>query len=1255
MATTIQILTTNYSGQTATITFSPCSGGTINLGSHVIPYNYVSDNYLGDYSLYFTNFNQTCTFTIPCSTPTPTATGNPTPTPTIVVTATPVPTSTTTPTPTGTNAPTPTSTTTPTPTGTNAPTPTNTNTPTPTNTNTPTPTNTATPTPTGTNVPTPTIDATPYFVVIRQSCYGYDLYNIEEDQNPNSPSYGQQNQGSLVEANSVGCGYNGGGGNGSPNFVVVTQSCYGYDYYNVEEDIQPDSPSFGQQRQGSLIELNSATCGFMEPTPTPTATPTFTSFNGKMFTGQTSFNCACEDIGTDDVFYINGGNLNAPYTYLYFDEQLTQTVPNGNLYKLISTDGFDTTVIVTVDETGAVTFVYDCTTFINDFNGIAYPSSGITSYYDLCQEVGTNEVFHVDLGGTLTVGNYLYSSLSCTPASPDYTYKLISTDGLNTTYIVTILNSLGGISSITDCSLVETTTPTPTPESTSTPTPTPTNNPNSPTTFNVYVSETDPQIACNGGDTPMGTFHQFTIVGNTNDLCTSTGFTNCFFIPTYDFYTFYISDGTNSRLLQRIGGVSGTTATTVGSCELCGQTPTSTPVPTATPTPAPTETQVLFADTVYWGANAYDACNNPGGTIGVGGNGTTFCNSTIFTSSSFYSFPTGNYVLAYNGNTVNIHVTNGNQNASMYGGGCQVCEIAPTATPTPTSTNVPPTPTPTPTSTPIPPTATPTSTPIPPTATPTSTPIPPTPTSQPTLNVKFFTTIPSGYLDCSGGTAISISIDGTTFCNSSNYISTYFTTLTAGTYWLSYGGNYAEIFYNGNGNNFVSRSRPCQVCNNTPPPTATPTPTPTSTPIPPTATPTSTPIPPTHTPTSTPVPPTATPTSTPLPTYYVVRMCGTGTEYTVTGNITPSINGVYKIYDPSCYGGFDGNTCWEIVRTQSGGNLDCSSVTFGSNYGSCSACIPPTPTPTATPDQTPYWVNITTQCYGCDVYNIEQDQNSNSGTYNTTRQGSLIGSNSAGCGGCCGQSTDQNWVNISTECDGCDYYHVQEQQNECAIGFGTFRRGSLIESNSTSCYGCCGQSTDQNWVNISTECDGCNYYNVQQQQNGCAPGWGDIRRGSLIESNSTACGGCCGQDTTPNWQNNGTYDCIGYDKYYQQNDYNTCSETYGQSRTGDLWEANSSDCGYPIPTPTPTSAPSGYYYNVQQLEPHCSGNVGSCGGPIGGNLIGYSTVELVVGDFYNNSGDVYVITGTTTPQTYNIDITSWAGSNYTNCGDAVGC
>jgi hypothetical protein len=83
--------------------------------------------------------------------------------------------------------------------------------------------------------------------------------------------------------------------------------------------------------------------------------------------------------------------------------------------------------------------------------------------------------------------------------------------------------------------------------------------------------------------------------------------------------------------------------------------------------------------------------------------------------------------------------------------------------------------------------------------------------------------------------------------------------------------------------------------------------------------------------------------------------------------------------------------------------------------------------------------------------------------------------------------------------------------------------------------------------------------------------------------------------------------------------------------------------------------PSGYYYNVQQLSFSCGGGIGTCTGPIGSNKIGYSTKSLIVGDFYNSSGDVYTITVTTTPKTYDMDISTWYGSNYANCGDAANC
>jgi hypothetical protein len=90
MPTTIQITTDNYDGQTAVITYYPDTGGTINLGSHVLPYDYNADYYYGTYSLYFPEFDTTCTLVIANQTPTPTPTN--TPTPTLTPTPTPTPT-----------------------------------------------------------------------------------------------------------------------------------------------------------------------------------------------------------------------------------------------------------------------------------------------------------------------------------------------------------------------------------------------------------------------------------------------------------------------------------------------------------------------------------------------------------------------------------------------------------------------------------------------------------------------------------------------------------------------------------------------------------------------------------------------------------------------------------------------------------------------------------------------------------------------------------------------------------------------------------------------------------------------------------------------------------------------------------------------------------------------------------------------------------------------------------------------------------
>lgn len=71
MTSTVVIGTRNYSGETAEITFYPETGGTINVGIQVVPYNYSTDYFFGNYELFFSAYNFTCDFTISSSNPIP--------------------------------------------------------------------------------------------------------------------------------------------------------------------------------------------------------------------------------------------------------------------------------------------------------------------------------------------------------------------------------------------------------------------------------------------------------------------------------------------------------------------------------------------------------------------------------------------------------------------------------------------------------------------------------------------------------------------------------------------------------------------------------------------------------------------------------------------------------------------------------------------------------------------------------------------------------------------------------------------------------------------------------------------------------------------------------------------------------------------------------------------------------------------------------------------------------------------------------
>jgi hypothetical protein len=269
----------------------------------------------------------------------------------------------------------------------------------------------------------------------------------------------------------------------------------------------------------------------------------------------------------------------------------------------------------------------------------------------------------------------------------------------------------------------------------------------------------------------------------------------------------------------------------------------------------------------------------------------------------------------------------------------------------------------------------------------------------------------------------------------------------------------------------------------------------------------------------------------------------------------------------------------------------------------------------------PNWVN--NGAAYCDNCVSKQPQIDNSPCSPTSGQTRVIDGGSA-C------NTTQNWVNTGNyNCYGtCDKYNVEIQNNPCASGYNTTRQGSINQSYSTFCGGCCGQSTAANWVNSgSYNCYGsCTKYNVEVDNNGCSPTYNQTRQGSAVEFNSGFCGGCCGATPSANWVNNGDTFCDGCYLQQPQIDDNPCSSTYQQTRNVDL--GVSTACGAWVQSffcigfnkwSKETNTCTGNIRNETLVEvdsPYC-GYAPPCRTY---NIEGYNADEYVDGTYTNCSG-----------------------------------
>lgn len=286
----------------------------------------------------------------------------------------------------------------------------------------------------------------------------------------------------------------------------------------------------------------------------------------------------------------------------------------------------------------------------------------------------------------------------------------------------------------------------------------------------------------------------------------------------------------------------------------------------------------------------------------------------------------------------------------------------------------------------------------------------------------------------------------------------------------------------------------------------------------------------------------------------VLRLCDLSGTATYISNNTPTwVNQGYT----TCVSG----TCntFEVQMDENTfsptyGNFRAGSLSEGyTYYGS----ISPTP---GTCNYTANWQNTgATRCYQmnntCTSQIQQRDENSCSPTFTNTQW--ITG------GSYC--NTTQQWEVLFGvyQCSECNKHYVERQNNYCATQYQETRLGQIAESNSTYCYqagvNCCGQSTEQNWVDTGFyRCNSCVSEVEQRQTNPCATGYNTTRWIGRA--------GYC--DTNAYWTDlniNTDWVCVGYDKYYKQIDNGSCSPTAGQTRTGAFYQPNSYDCGYIAP------------------------------------------------------------------------------------------
>ena len=245
-------------------------------------------------------------------------------------------------------------------------------------------------------------------------------------------------------------------------------------------------------------------------------------------------------------------------------------------------------------------------------------------------------------------------------------------------------------------------------------------------------------------------------------------------------------------------------------------------------------------------------------------------------------------------------------------------------------------------------------------------------------------------------------------------------------------------------------------------------------------------------------------------------------------------------------------------------------------------------------------------------------------------------------------TSQYRWVNmdISTDyiCDGTTKYYKQKKQVSYDEGQtwedvspAEYQRGDVYETQSTDC----GYTPEPiyRWVNmdITTDwiCYGTTKYYKQKKQvsNDNGQTWQDVipyeyQSGSIYETESTDCGYVPIIYRWVNMDISTDYICDGTTKYYKQK--KQISFDGGQTwadvtpavyQRGDVYETESTDCGYVPPTPTGTKLQAAYS-GGQTYEVECNDNSTLTSGETKPSGYEYSAMtSAVIGDCVTSIGN----------------------------------